>query len=96
VALFLDVVAIVAGLVLGAAAGYWIGAKWRDDRRIMWSMALAAFVAASILNFAGQLSGRQWLAIGALGLMAGVITGVKYGGFPEVRLSEKPPKDAEK
>lgn len=92
-ALFLDAVAVAAGLALGSAVGYWIGVKFCDDRRILWSVAVAAFVSAAMINFAGQLTGRQWLEIGSIGLMAGIITGVKYGGFPEVRVWEKPPNE---
>lgn len=88
----INIVAIIVGLAVGGVAGFWIGSKWREDRRIMWSVAVAAFLAASILNFAGQFSGKEWLAIGALGLMGGIISGVKYGGFPEVRAWDEPPE----
>ena len=89
----LDVLAIAAGLILGAALGYWIGRKWEHDRRVLWAMGIGAFVFASVLNFAGRLLGQEWLAIGAIGLMAGILSGVKYGGFPDVRVWEKPPTD---
>ena len=84
--LVFDMIALVVGFAAGTAVGYWIGSRFRDDRRFLWALAIAAFLSASILNFAGLLSGTQWLAIGAVGLMAGVISGVKYGGFPETRV----------
>jgi len=91
-------VALIVGFAAGAAVGYWIGTRFRDDRRFLWALAIAAFMSASILNFAGLLSGTQWLAIGAVGLMAGVISGVKYGGFPETRVwaAGSPPDDGGK
>lgn len=95
VGVILSIAAIAVGLVLGGVIGYWIGVTWRDNRRVLWAMAIVAFVLASVLNFAGQLTGRQWLAIGGLGLMAGIISGVKYGGFPDVRVWEKPAPGAE-
>ncbi|MDR3686405.1 MAG: hypothetical protein P4L93_05580 [Coriobacteriia bacterium] len=88
-----DVIGIAVGLVLGALLGYWIGTNWEHDRRMLWVMGIGAFVLATVINFVGRVFGLEWLAIGAIGLMAGILSGVKYGGFPDVRVWEKPPRD---
>ena len=94
--LFLDMAAIAVGLALGGVAGYWIGSRWRGERRILWSIGGAAFASAWVVDLAGQFTGQEWLAIGSIGLMAGLISGIKYGGFPEVRIWEKPPRRSKK
>jgi hypothetical protein len=91
VAFFLDMVALAGGLLLGGLGGYALGTRWRDDHRILWPVAITAFLAASILNFVGRVMGLEWLSIGSIGLMAGVTSGIKYGGFPDVRVWEKRP-----
>ena len=88
-----DVMGIAVGLILGALLGYWIGTKWEQDRRMLWTMGITAFVFATVVNFVGRVFGLEWLAIGSIGLMAGILSGVKYGGFPDVRVWEKPPSD---
>ena len=88
---FVDIGAIAAGLALGGVLGYRIGLRWREKRRVLWTVGSVAFVSAGVLNLAGQITGQEWLAIGSLGLMAGLISGTKYGGFPEVRIWDKPP-----
>ena len=88
--LILDILAIAAGLAIGFVAGYWIGSRYRGERRILWSLAGGAIATAWVIDLAGFVSGQQWLATGSIGLMAGLITGIKYGGFPEVRVWDKP------
>ena len=92
--LILDIVAIAAGLAIGFVAGYWIGSRYRGQRGILWSLAAGAIATAWVIDLAGFVSGQQWLATGSIGLMAGLITGIKYGGFPEVRVWDKPPPGA--
>jgi hypothetical protein len=97
--LLIDIVAVAAGLALGAVAGFAIGQHWESDRRMLWTIASAAFATAWIVDFAGYVSGHPEIAIGSIGLMAGLLTGVKYGGFADVRVWEPrppaPPKDDE-
>lgn len=88
-----DVIAIAAGLILGALLGYWIGTTWEHDHRVLWVLGACAFVFATVVNLAGRVLGLEWLAVGSIGLMAGILSGVKYGGFPDVRVWEKPPRD---
>jgi hypothetical protein len=94
VLLILDIVAIAAGLAIGFVVGYWIGSRYRGQRGILWSLAGGAIATAWVIDLAGFVSGQQWLATGSIGLMAGLITGIKYGGFPEVRVWDKPPPGA--
>ncbi len=42
-------------------------------------MNVGALLGCAALDLTGLVLGRQWLAYGALGLMAGLITGMKYG-----------------
>jgi hypothetical protein len=91
VAFFIDMVALAGGLLFGGLGGYALGTRWRDDHRILWPIAITAFLAASVLNFVGRVMVLEWLSIGSIGLMAGVTSGIKYGGFPDVRVWEKRP-----
>jgi hypothetical protein len=42
-------------------------------------MNAAVVVGCAALDFAGLATGRYWLAYSAVGLMCGLITGMKYG-----------------
>jgi hypothetical protein len=79
------VAATIAGLGLGGAAGWALG-KWSaGHRRRFWTLVSACLVASMALNYIGLTSGQKWLALGALGLMAGLLTGLKYGYAPQTR-----------
>ena len=80
--ILVDIVSVAIGLGLGGFAGYAIGRRFEDDRRMLWTLAIAAFTSAWVLDLAGYISGRPEVSIGSIGLMAGLVTGVKYGGFP--------------
>ena len=83
-----DIVAVAVGLVAGAAVGYWIGRRWELQRRVLWTMAGVAFAAAWVVDLGGYIAGRPEVSIGSIGLMAGLVTGVKYGGFSPLRVLE--------
>lgn len=85
-----DIVAVAIGLVAGAAAGYWIGRRFETDRRMLWTMAGVAFATAWVVDLAGHIAGHPEVSIGSIGLMAGVVTGVKYGGFSPLRVLDPP------
>jgi hypothetical protein len=92
VTLVLVVVGVAAGLAMGGVAG-WRGGKWAvgfPDR--YWTLNAAAFLGALGLDIAGLFLRQPWLSYGALGLMAGLITGLKYGYSPELRLWEPQPE----
>ena len=78
----IDIASVAIGLALGGGVGYAIGRRFEDDRRMLWTLAIAAFTSAWVLDLAGYISGRPEVSIGSIGLMAGLVTGVKYGGFP--------------
>jgi hypothetical protein len=50
-------------------------------------MNVTAVLGCAVLDFVGLASGRQWLAYSALGLMGGLITGLKYGHSDSIRPS---------
>jgi hypothetical protein len=70
--------AVAAGLALGGLAGLRIGGGIQS-RRGYWTINIAVVLGCMVLDFAGLMAGRYWVAYSALGLMGGLITGVKYG-----------------
>lgn len=71
--------AVLGGLVGGTFAGLWIGGKVRGRARLYWVLNGVHVLLCMALNFAGLVTGQVWLSLGALGLMGGGITGLKYG-----------------
>ena len=67
------------GLVLGALVGYRIGKEVHGNRRVYWALNVGAVLGCAALDFVGLMMGWYWLAYSAIGLMAGLITGMKYG-----------------
>jgi hypothetical protein len=49
-------------------------------------MNLTAILGCAALDFAGLVLGLYWLAYGAVGLMGGLITGMKYGYVDSMRI----------
>ena len=88
--LLVDIGAVAIGLIVGAAVGYWIGLRWESRRRTLWTIAGAAFAIAWIVDLAGYAVGHPEVSIGSVGLMAGIVTGVKYGGFSPLRALDQP------
>ena len=80
---------IVVGLAVGGVVGWWIGRRWESERVMLWTMAFAAFSTAMIVDIVGFLTARPEISLLSVGLMAGIATGVKYGGFPDVRVWEQ-------
>ena len=76
--LVVTIASVGGGLVCGGLAGLWLGEHSRS-RRTYWAANALALIGCAALNFAGLVSGNSWLAYGALGLMGGLITGLKYG-----------------
>ncbi len=68
-----------AGLTVGAAIGHVLGRRYRNIAWRFWTVNGGAFVVCSALCAVGLALGIRWLAVGALGLLAGVLTGAKYG-----------------
>jgi hypothetical protein len=79
--LAITIASVFAGLALGALVGFRLGRGLGSSRRAFWAMSAAAVVCCGVLNYAGIVLGMRWVAFGALGLMGGLITGMKYGYF---------------
>lgn len=77
--LFLGILGVLVGLVGGIALGYWLGSLVRGHAKRYWALNGAAVVVCVVLDFIGLVTAQDWLALGAVGLMAGLITGLKYG-----------------
>jgi hypothetical protein len=91
----LIVIGIVAGLVLGIFGGLRAGAWARGNAVRYWSLNAGAFFGSLGLDILGLFVRQPWLSYGAIGLMAGLITGLKYGYSPTLRVWEPPPPPAE-
>jgi hypothetical protein len=91
VQLLLDIVGVVLGLAVGAVAGYAIGRRFERRRTTLWWVVAPALATVWIVDFAGYLSGHPEISLGSIGLMAGLLTGVKYGAWPQIRVWETPP-----
>ena len=76
--LVLTLSAVAAGLIVGGLAGYRIGGGIQS-RGGYWAANVAVVLGCMALDFAGLMTARYWLAYSALGLMGGLITGLKYG-----------------
>ena len=81
----------IAGLVLGGSIGYALGRRYVGDRRRLWLGGGGLMAVCVVANYFGVTTGYDWLRIGSVCAMAGAITGLKYGGLPEVRIWETPP-----
>jgi hypothetical protein len=73
------VLAVLIGLLGGFWAGFNLGAKVRGLPRRYWALNAAAILVCMLADFAGLVLGWPPLAYGALGLMGGSLTGLKYG-----------------
>jgi hypothetical protein len=74
------------GFAVGGAAGYKAGRAVVLDRRRFWIWASLGVVVCIGIDLLGLALGQDWLELGALGAMAGWLTGIKYGGIAEVRV----------
>lgn len=77
--LLVTIVAVVVGLVGGIFGGLKAGELVRGRARAYWALNGVVVVVCMLLDFAGLATGQLWLAVGAIGLMGGGITGLKYG-----------------
>ena len=83
-------VGVVIGLGCGGLAGYRLGTSIRGRHRAYWSLNVAVVLVCASLDFAGLVLGVSWLAYSALGLMGGLITGMKYGYVDSMRVWQEP------
>jgi hypothetical protein len=83
-------VGIVLGLAAGGFAGFALGGRFRGRPRAYWTMNVVAVLGCAALDYAGLASGRYWLAYSAVGLMGGMITGLKYGYSDSIAMRPSP------
>ena len=76
---FLTVLSVLAGLLGGFWAGFALGEKVRGVAKRFWTLNAAVVVVAMVADFTGLVLGWPVLAYGALGVMGGALTGLKYG-----------------
>ncbi len=70
---------MIAALIGGGLWGLRLGRNNRGNRGAYWALNAAAVVGCAALDFAALRTGRPLLGYAALGLMGGLITGLKYG-----------------
>ncbi len=79
-----DIVLVVIGSIAGLALGVWAGLKWGmalidKSSGKYWLANGAMLLAGMVVVVAGQALGAMWFAVAGAGIMAGGITGLKYG-----------------
>lgn len=88
-AVVLTVAAGATALAAGLLGGHALGRRYSRPSWRLWALYAGSFVVCPALCATGLAAGERWLAVGALGLLGGLLTGIKYGargGFvPEQR-----------
>jgi len=79
VSAWLSALGVLVGLLVGLYFGLKLGERVRGKSRAFWLLNIAVFLVGMTIDFAGLVFGQLWLALGALGFIAGSITGLKYG-----------------
>ena len=80
----MDVLGLVAGGVAGLAGGVFVGLRWGARLREQptsryWAANAAMLIAGMLVSFGGSVWGIPAFWTGGVGLMAGGLTGLKYG-----------------
>jgi len=79
VSAWLSALGVLVGLLVGLYFGLKLGERVRGKSRAFWLLNIAVFLVGMAIDFTGLIFGQLWLALGALGFIAGSITGLKYG-----------------
>jgi hypothetical protein len=82
------VIALTIGFVVGLLSGHFLGVRLAGKGMRFWLVALGAFVLVWAIDLGGYLVGRSLVSYGSLGMMAGLLAGLKYGAFPSARAWE--------
>lgn len=75
----LTALAVLGGLLGGFWAGFALGERYRGEVRRYWTFNGLVVAGSMLANFAGLVLGWPALSYGALGVMGGALTGLKYG-----------------
>jgi len=68
-----------AGLAIGFAVGFRLGSRARGRRRRYWLLGASAFLGGFAVSFAGTVTARPWATVAGVALIAGGLTGLRYG-----------------
>ena len=88
-----SVLAAAVALVVGAATGFEYGGRHARARAKLGALYAVSVVACLGLCALGLAIAQRWLAVGSLGLLGGLLTGLKYGargGFMPQEPQDKP------
>jgi len=86
----LTVASVAAALLGGGLAGYGAGARIRGRTRAFFGLNVAAVIGCAALDLAALSFGQRLLGYSAIGLMGGLMTGIKYGYTDSLRLWPEP------
>jgi uncharacterized protein YcfJ len=78
-------VGLVAGLAAGGFAGFKVGSRVTGRRARFWLIAVALLVGSTVVLAYALRIDAMWLTGTALGILAGGLTGLKYGWDAELR-----------
>jgi hypothetical protein len=79
-----DVVLLVVGTVAGFGLSFWLGYRYGIRCRKLpkaryWVANVVGLAVGTLMAAVGLQYGMTWLSTSALGVMAGSLTGLKYG-----------------
>lgn len=80
----MDIVYMVGGAVVGYAVAFWRGYRYGERCRRLrpfryWIANAVGMFAGMLLAIAASLLQLSWLWLAAVGVMAGSVSGLKYG-----------------
>jgi hypothetical protein len=92
----LDILAILAAYVGGLFAGLKVGALVRGRPASYWTLNIVAGLVCLAGDYVGLVLGLPWLALGSIGLLAGTISGLKYGYSDNIAVWRTPAPSPER
>ena len=80
----MDIVLSIVGVTAGFGLSFWAGYRYGERCRRLpdsryWIANVAGMLLGMVLTMVGSGLGLSWLWIGSLGIMAGSVSGLKYG-----------------
>jgi len=79
-----DIVLTITGAIVGFGVSFWAGYRYGERCRKLpesryWIANTVGMLLGLVLATLGSQFGLMWLWIGSLGIMAGSVSGLKYG-----------------